>query len=46
MLQFAGMGVAMENAWPEVRQAADRITLSNDQDGVAVALQKLFPALR
>lgn len=46
MLQFAGMGVAMENAWPEVRQAADRITLSNDQDGVAVALQELFPALR
>lgn len=45
MLQLAGMGVAMENAWPEVRRAADRTALSNDQDGVAVALQELFPAL-
>ena len=30
-----GIGVAMGNAIPEVEQAADCITLSCDQDGVA-----------
>lgn len=36
MIQSAGTGVAMANACPEVRAAADYITLSNDEDGVAV----------
>ena len=38
MLKLAGMGVAMENAAPEVRAEADYITLSNEEDGVAAAL--------
>ena len=39
MLQLAGMGVAMANAAPEVRAQADYITQSNEEDGVAAALE-------
>ena len=35
MLQVAGEGVAMGNAPVEVQQAADYVTGSNDEDGVA-----------
>lgn len=35
MIEFAGMGVAMANAQDAVKAAADYITLSNDEDGVA-----------
>ena len=35
MLRLCGMGVAVANAIPEVREAADMITFSNDEDGVA-----------
>lgn len=38
MLRFAGMGVAMANAADEVKAVADRVTLSNDEDGVAHAV--------
>lgn len=38
MLKFAGVGVAMANAAPEVRADADYVTLSNEEDGVAEAL--------
>lgn len=38
MLRFAGIGVAMANAAPEVRAEADYVTLSNEEDGVAAAL--------
>ena len=41
MLRFAGMGVAMANAAPEVRAAADFVTASNDEDGVAEAWERL-----
>ena len=41
MLHLAGTGVAMANAAPEVRAEADCVTLSNDADGIAVALEKL-----
>lgn len=40
MIKFAGLGVAMENAKPEVKQAADYITASNDKDGVAEVIRK------
>lgn len=40
MIQAAGMGVAMANACQEVKAAADRITLSCDEDGVADAIEK------
>ena len=38
MVRMAGVGVAMANAAPEVLAAADYVTLSNDADGVAAAL--------
>lgn len=40
MLRAVGLGVAMENAEPEVKEAADYITASNDEDGVAKAIEK------
>lgn len=39
MLKFAGIGFAVENADPECREAADRIVLSNDADGVAEGIR-------
>lgn len=42
MIQYAGMGVAMANAQEPVKKAADFVTLSNDEDGVAYAIEKLF----
>ncbi|MEU8095695.1 HAD family hydrolase [Streptomyces rubiginosohelvolus] len=41
---FAGSGlrVAMGNAHPELRAAADEVTLSNAEEGVAVVLERLF----
>jgi len=39
MLQEAGIGVAMGNAADEVKAAADYITLSNNEDGIAAALE-------
>lgn len=40
MIEYAGLGIAMGNAPEEVKQIADDITLSNDEDGVAEALKK------
>lgn len=40
MIQEAGFGVAMANAIEPVKQAADYVTLSNDEDGVAKAIEK------
>lgn len=45
MLQWAGTGVAMGNATDEVKAAADEITASNNEDGIAVALERLAPEL-
>ncbi|GGZ13890.1 HAD family hydrolase [Streptomyces nitrosporeus] len=42
MFRLAGHGVAMAGAHPELRAAADEITLSNDEEGVAVVLERLF----
>lgn len=39
MLQVCGIGVAVANALPEVKAAADTVTLSNEQDGVAHFLE-------
>ena len=47
MLREAGLGVAMENATDEVKAAADVVTLSNDQEGAAAAIEKyVLQALR
>lgn len=40
MLRMCGTGVAMENAIPEVKAAANAVTCSNDEDGVALFLQE------
>ena len=40
MIKFAGLGVAMENAQKEVKEIADVITLTNDDDGVAYIIEK------
>jgi Cof subfamily protein (haloacid dehalogenase superfamily) len=46
MLQFAGLGVAMDNAHDEVKREADYITRSNAEDGVAHVLEEIIlPAL-
>lgn len=42
MLQYAGLGVAMENAYPKVKEIADEITFSNDNDGVSEIITKYF----
>lgn len=44
LLKFAGLGIAVENASPGCKAAADLITLSNDEDGVAKAIEKLTGA--
>jgi 5-amino-6-(5-phospho-D-ribitylamino)uracil phosphatase len=42
MLEFAGRGIAMGNAIDEVKNIADDITLSNEEDGIAVYLNDLL----
>jgi len=42
MLQWAGTSYAMANAHPLVLAAAGRVAASNDDDGVAAALESLF----
>lgn len=41
MIEYAGMGIAMANACEKLKQAANMITLSNNEDGIAFALKKL-----
>ena len=40
MLKEVGTGVAMENAIPSLKEAADYVTLSNDEEGVAKFIEK------
>ena len=42
MLTWAGCGVAMENALPAVKAAADAVTVANHQAGVAKVLERWF----
>jgi hypothetical protein len=42
MLAWAGLAVAVANAHPEVRAVADEITASNDEDGVALVIERLL----
>ncbi|MGZ4259135.1 MAG: HAD family hydrolase [Solirubrobacteraceae bacterium] len=44
MLQWAGHGVAVANAHPDLLTAADEVTASNDDAGVAQVLERLFGA--
>lgn len=42
MLEYAGIGIAVANASAACRAAADRITCSNDEDGVALEIFRLL----
>jgi hydroxymethylpyrimidine pyrophosphatase-like HAD family hydrolase len=44
MVQEAGMGVAMGNAVAELKAVANRVTLTNDEDGVAVVVEEYLDA--
>lgn len=44
MLQLAGLGIAMGNAQDSVKACADVTTLSNDKEGVAIAVEKAILA--
>lgn len=40
MIEYAGIGVCMQNGPEDVRTLADDVTLSNEEDGVAHAIEK------
>ncbi|WP_442603320.1 Cof-type HAD-IIB family hydrolase [Paenibacillus sp. KN14-4R] len=40
MIRAAGLGVAMGNAQDEVKAAADLVTVTNDEDGVAAIIEE------
>ena len=42
MISYAGIGVAMGNAREEVKQAADYVTKSNDEDGLVEVIEKFI----
>ena len=42
MIAAAGMGIAMANAPRSIREAADYVTASNDEDGVARAIERFL----
>ncbi|WP_313637576.1 Cof-type HAD-IIB family hydrolase [Paenibacillus sp. FSL K6-0276] len=42
MLEAAGLGVAMANAIPALKEIADFVTLSNNEDGVKYAIDKFI----
>jgi Cof subfamily protein (haloacid dehalogenase superfamily) len=42
MFRWAGHGVAMANAHPELKAIADEVTASNEADGIALVLERLL----
>lgn len=42
MIKFAGLGVAMGNAPEEIKQQADYVTATNNEDGVAKVVEKFI----
>lgn len=42
MVRYAGTGVAMQNAVPELKEAANTVTLSNNEDGIGHLLDSLI----
>ncbi|MEQ8197583.1 MAG: HAD hydrolase family protein, partial [Clostridiaceae bacterium] len=41
-IEYAGMGIAMGNAKDELKEIANYITKTNEEDGVAYALDKFI----
>lgn len=46
MIRYAGLGVAMGNAFDEIKSAADYVTHSNEEDGVAHVIEKFMLKMR
>lgn len=44
MIQLAGLGIAMSNAQESVKRCADMVTASNEDEGVAIAIEKTILA--
>lgn len=42
MIQQAGQGIAMGNAIPSLKEIADSVTASNEEDGIALYLEKVL----
>lgn len=42
MLQLAGIGIAMGNAEDSVKACVDKTTLSNEEEGVAIAVERII----
>lgn len=42
MIEYAGLGVCMENGYDEIKDIANYITLSNNNDGVANVIEKFI----
>ncbi|WMJ80579.1 sugar-phosphatase [Clostridium sp. MB40-C1] len=42
MIKYAGLGIAMENGFPETKKSADYITHSNEENGVAHVIDKFI----
>ena len=45
MLQVSNIKVAMNNATDNLKKTAKFVTLSNDQEGVAIVLERLYDEL-
>lgn len=45
MIKYAGIGIAMANSVEDLKEIADEVTLSNEDDGIAYALSKYFEDL-
>jgi hypothetical protein len=46
MIKYAGFGVAMGNAADEIKNMADFITKSNEEDGVSCVIDKFIVSKR
>jgi hypothetical protein len=46
MIQYAGLGVAVDNANDQLKKKADYITTSNMEDGVAKVIEEFIFAKR
>ncbi len=45
MIDWAGLGVVMGNARQEIKDRANYVTLSNEEDGVGHAIRKFIPGI-
>jgi len=42
MIQYAGLGIAMANAQEAVKRVCDFVTKSNEEEGVAYAIDRFI----